>query len=338
MSTTGVVPSPEQIEEVVAEAALAPSIHDTQPWHWFAGTGCLELFTDPSLLLGAIDPDGRQLLISCGAALYHARLALRARDLLPAVTLLPDGPGYADLDMDLAGREPLATIRAGTARPPDAEERALIAATRSRITDRQPLRPAPVPATITAALTKAAEAEGCWLATLSAADVAALSVDGVWLGAMGRHTAADWTGAPITIGTHATTGTAAATGTAGTPDAAGGTGPDAVGRRTGVPTPPAGLRRPTVVALGTDADRPVDRLAAGQAVARILLTATAHGAAARPVGHAEDIDAIRVRVRELLRSTGHVQMIFLVGYPLPGGRPVEPAPRRPTAEILTIVD
>ncbi|WP_131786427.1 nitroreductase [Protofrankia symbiont of Coriaria ruscifolia] len=303
MSTTSVVPAREQIEEVVTEASLAPSIHDTQPWHWFAGSGRLELFADPSLLLGAIDPDGRQLLISCGAALYYARLALRARDLVPEVTVLPYGPGYADLDMDLAGREPLATIHVSTVLPPDAGERALVTAMRDRITDRRPLRPAPVQATVVEELGQAAEAEGCWLAALGATDV-----DTMWLDTMDRHVAAGGTG---------------------------GIGMDAPGRS---PTAPVEARRPTVVALGTDADRPVDRMAAGQAVARILLTAAAHGAAARPVGHAEDIDAIRVRVRELLRSTGHVQMIILVGYPLPGGSPVEPARRRPTSEILTIVD
>ncbi len=59
----------------------------------------------------------RRQLISCGAALYYARLALRARGLLPVVTVLSGGPGYADLDMDLAGKEPLAAIRAGTTRP-----------------------------------------------------------------------------------------------------------------------------------------------------------------------------------------------------------------------------
>ncbi|WP_131770446.1 nitroreductase [Candidatus Protofrankia californiensis] len=312
MSTTGVVPAREQIEEVVTEASLAPSIHDTQPWHWFAGSGRLELFADPSLLLGAIDPDGRQLLISCGAALYYARLALRARDLVPEVTVLPDGPGYADLDMDLAGREPLATIHVSAVLPPDAGERALVTAMRDRITGRRPLRPAPVQATVVEELGQAAEAEGCWLAALDATDV-----DTMWLDTMDRHVAAGGTG--------------------GT----GGTGMDAPGRSPTAPASPAApaeARRPTVVALGTDADRPVDRMAAGQAVARILLTAAAHGAAARPVGHAEDIDAIRVRVRELLRSTGHVQMIILVGYPLPGGSPVEPARRRPTSEILTIVD
>ncbi len=327
MSTAGVVPSREQIEEVVTEASLAPSIHNTQPWHWFAGNGRLELFADPSLLLGAIDPDGRQLLISCGATLYYARLALRARGLVPEVTVLPDGPGYADLDMDLAAREPLATIHVSAVLPPDTGERALVTAMRDRITDRQPLRPAPVRATVVEEIGQAAEAEGCWLAALDATDVDAMSVDSMWLDDVDRHIAAGWTGTAGTAG-----------GGSGTDEggAAHPAGMDAPGRFSGVPAPHAGARRPTVVALGTDADRPIDRMAAGQAVARILLTAAAHGAAARPVGHAEEIDAIRVRVRELLRSTGHVQMIILVGYPLPGGGPVEPARRRPTSEILTI--
>ncbi len=90
--------------------------------------------------------------------------------------------------------------------------------------------------------------------------------------------------------------------------------------------------------LGTAADRPIDRMAAGQALARVLLTATALSVAACPIGHAEDIDAIRVTLREILDSTGTVQMVILLGLPAAGGVPAEPAPRRPLSEVLTISD
>src|SRR5207245_724562 len=62
---------------VVAQAARAPSIHNTQPW-LFNWDGCsFELRADTHRGLSAIDPDGRELVLSCGAALYNLRLALR---------------------------------------------------------------------------------------------------------------------------------------------------------------------------------------------------------------------------------------------------------------------
>ena len=55
-------------------AALAPSVHNTQPWRFVAGPHTLEVHTDPQRNLGYLDPDGRQMHISCGLAAEFARL------------------------------------------------------------------------------------------------------------------------------------------------------------------------------------------------------------------------------------------------------------------------
>lgn len=62
-----------------AEAArYAPSVHNTQPWTWILRSDRLELHADTDRQLTAQDPDAHMLLLSCGAALHHAEVALAA--------------------------------------------------------------------------------------------------------------------------------------------------------------------------------------------------------------------------------------------------------------------
>ena len=52
----------------VEDSLRAPSVHNTQPWRWrFRGTG-VELHADRGRQLAATDPEGRDLVLSCGAA------------------------------------------------------------------------------------------------------------------------------------------------------------------------------------------------------------------------------------------------------------------------------
>ena len=75
---------------VVAAAIWAPSVHNTQPW-WFATRGAeLTLHADSRRQLPVADPAGREMLISCGAALFTAKLALRSLGYIPETRILPD--------------------------------------------------------------------------------------------------------------------------------------------------------------------------------------------------------------------------------------------------------
>ena len=66
------------LEAAARAAQHAPSVFNTQPWAWRITGDALELWADTSRRLDAIDRDGRLLLLSCGAALHHARVALAA--------------------------------------------------------------------------------------------------------------------------------------------------------------------------------------------------------------------------------------------------------------------
>jgi nitroreductase len=77
--------------KAVERASLAPSIHNTQPWHFVVRPGILELHADNDRRLRALDPTGRQLAISCGCALLNARVAFAA-DRKVHIDRLPEVP------------------------------------------------------------------------------------------------------------------------------------------------------------------------------------------------------------------------------------------------------
>ncbi|NMO57274.1 nitroreductase [Actinoplanes sp. TBRC 11911] len=73
-------------------AGRAPSLHNSQPWHWTVGKDSLELRLDPRRVLRATDPQARLAILSCGAALHHARLQLAADGWSADVIRTPGDP------------------------------------------------------------------------------------------------------------------------------------------------------------------------------------------------------------------------------------------------------
>ncbi|MFQ6328674.1 hypothetical protein ACLMAL_21380 [Nocardia sp. CWNU-33] len=70
------LPTGETIEKAVLRAGRAPSLHNSQPWHWTFDGQTLRLFAVPERMLPATDTFGRQMLISCGIALSHLSAAI----------------------------------------------------------------------------------------------------------------------------------------------------------------------------------------------------------------------------------------------------------------------
>ena len=157
-SSTGSAATPilaRRARYLVGVAGRAPSLHNTQPWRFTVSGDAIELQADAGRQL-SVDPDGREMFISCGAALYGLRLAVRSLGHLPEVEILP-GP---------AGRRPLARVRLGPAAPMTADERKLLAAVPHRHTHRGPFEAGPLPAGLFARLQDEARAEGATLAEI----------------------------------------------------------------------------------------------------------------------------------------------------------------------------
>jgi hypothetical protein len=68
----------EVIKNAVQLACRAPSLHNSQPWHWVAEDGTVQLYLDKDRVLYSTDHSGREALIGCGAALDHFRVAMAA--------------------------------------------------------------------------------------------------------------------------------------------------------------------------------------------------------------------------------------------------------------------
>ncbi len=79
------------IDRIKPRADAAPSILDTKPWLFtWKSRECIELEPDWSKHLNLIDPWHRELVISCGAALFNVRMAIRAAGHDAVVWPLPD--------------------------------------------------------------------------------------------------------------------------------------------------------------------------------------------------------------------------------------------------------
>lgn len=85
----------QALRRAAVRATLAPSVSNSQPWRFVLGGGALEVWADRTRQLPS-DTNGRQLLISCGAALVNARAAVAAAGYEVSVDRFPD-PRRPDL-------------------------------------------------------------------------------------------------------------------------------------------------------------------------------------------------------------------------------------------------
>jgi len=323
----GVVVQEQAARNIVEQATRAPSIHNTQPWRFAIHADTIELWTDPARGLKVLDPTGRGRHISCGAALLHARVAAAAAGYAATVTVLPD-PAEPTHLADLELHESTS----------GAAESDLAAAIASRHTSREPFSNEPVAADVVEALRESAAAEGAWLRIIDTPDDA--TAVAVLLAHADEVQASDpayvdelrkWThrgdsddGIPAS----------AVPGTAPVERGSNYRLRDFVADREPDPSSPhepPPVERPLVAVLGTTDDDVRSWVAAGQALGRLLLTATAHGVTASPLTQALEIPATRARLATELGVLGHPQMLLRLGYGAAGAQ----TPRRPIEDVIT---
>src|SRR5262245_38944364 len=307
-------PSPEPLAPaeiatyVVTAAAWAPSVHNTQPWRFSSSGQLISLYADDGRQLRVADPDGREMMISCGAALFTARLALRSLGCLPETQVLPD-PGQPLL---------VAQVNWGRRAARTEFEQRLFGQVRQRRTHRGGFDPVPLPSGLLATLREGAARYGAMLRIVAddgrRAALAAAVQDAER--AQRRDSArvrelARWAPAP---------GLAQADGVppASYPAREEHTSPDfpgrdfAHGRGWGLPplSTASPFRSAGVVGLLTTAhDRPPDWVNAGQALQRILLTASSCAIAAALHTQPLEADWLRESIRTQLSDGGYPQLI-----------------------------
>jgi hypothetical protein len=318
--TSGSIDRPA-MRECVRAAIAAPSVHNTQPWLFRLRDDGVDVLVNRERRLRTLDPLGREMFVSVGAALFNLRVALRARGFDTFIERVP-GP----TEPDLAAR---VRVVAADVLP---AARVLAEAITRRHTNRRPFAERPVPDRVLDDLADAATAEHAALLVLD--DILRDGVLSLTRTAENRLREDDRYRAEIAAWTT----------------------PGGVGRRDGVPREAVGPRasdaalplrdfafgrgiptvtvdfeaNPTIILLLTADDDERAWLRAGEALQRVLLTATVHGLAATPLSQLTEIPALRGLLAD--QATGQiVQTVLRVGYPVTGARAT---PRRELDDVI----
>jgi len=297
---------------VVGAAVWAPSVHNTQPWRFTAAGAEITLHADASRQLHVADPSGREMVISCGAALFTAKLALRSLGYLPETRVLPD-PADPTLIARLRWRR--------QASPATAEEQLFDQVTRRR-THRGGFEPVPPEPGLVEALRQDAAQHGTVLrvaitdqarAVLAAITDMAERVQRLDAAHVRELTA--WAPPP---GINRLDGVSASSYPA-RPEVMSPYFPGrdfAVGRGWGLPSSTA--ISPTrfaglICLLTTPADVPAAWVDAGQALQRILLRSATFGVAAALHSQPVEVGWLRGAIRAQLGDGSYPQLLLRLG-------------------------
>jgi nitroreductase len=313
------------LRRIVESAAAAPSIHNTQPWRFtVVADDLLEVHADPERALWVSDPHARALYLSCGAALFNIKTAIRMTGFNPLVWPLPH-PEFAPMV--------LAAVQAEPGRPPTFAERELYEAIWKRHTNRGPYTSEPIAESMQVTLEQAAGFEFATLRMLTGGDAARVldisarasaelagDVDHQielqkWIATSSRDDGIPAEALPSRPSSEPSPVRSDLSAAAPT-----------------VPRPEATYEQhPQLAVLTTARDEPSDWLRAGQALQRILLTATAHGLSASFLYQSIELRDMRPDSAPAWPWPENPQIVIRLGY----GRPQVSTPRRPLDDVLT---
>lgn len=323
-------PPPDETVMVLADAARwalrAPSVFNTQPWRWHVAADTLELSADRDRQLSVIDPDGRLLIISCGAALHHARVALRAAGFQIEVARFPE-PG----DLDVLAR----TTVVGR-QDPASEDMRLRDAIGLRRSDRRAFGDTPVPAAALSRLREAAEANDTNLHAVRMDQMPMLAI------ATARAAASELADPAYRAELMLWTNRSAENGDGVPPSTAVRQRPRrvpvrdyALGAEPGLDAGEGHDRGATYAILFGAQDEPAAWLRAGEALSAVLLTAVVEGLSSAPLSDAIEQAWPRRLLRDLLAGIGEPYLVVRLGL---GADPddLPPVPRRDPADVIQV--
>ena len=320
----------EQLSFCLNYAVLAPSSHNTQPWRFKLDLEHVRLYADRTRALPLVDPHDRELIMSCGAALCHLQLAIRYFGRTDDVVLFPE-PNDPDL---------LAIVRLGKPYGPGTDEKAMFQAIRHRHTNRQPFEDRALPESLVESLRRVAADADTALLVFTDKSRRQQIAQFVWHGDRTqmispsfRRELAAWIHPARNV------------------------------TRDGIPAYAYGLSElldfatplfssamrtfdlgkgiaahdlklvegsPLLAVLCTETDTTPAWFAAGQALARVLLLACAHGVSASFLNQPLEVQVLRSQFREAIGIGGFPQTLLRLGY----GPTAHPTPRRDVREVL----
>ena len=297
------------LRRAAVRATLAPSVHNTQPWRFHLRRDALDIYADRSRQLSVLDPTGRQLIISCGCALFNARASLGADNLRVSIERFPV-EGQSDLLATLS------YVPGESAEVPDVTR--LEKVVELRQTNRRRFADDPVPPEFLELLEAATHAEGAELVVVRDPDqrmaVASLSQHADEIENLNPAYRAElraWTssdpgrrdGVPAVAVPHVD-----------------GTSGDEVPIRDFdshgqgfLPTNTHSSRNQCLVLLCTAGDAPIDWLRAGEALERVLLEVTRLGYAASPLTQITEVPSARAQLRAELGLRAYPHVLLRIG-------------------------
>jgi nitroreductase len=322
-------PDHETVRRAIALATRAPSVHNTQPWRFLLGDSSVHLMADWTRHLPATDSDGRDLLISCGAALHHLRVALAAFGWAADVHHIPNPADPTHLAaVELRPHSPIE------------EDIALAAAIPLRRTDRRRFSSWPVPTGHLDLLMRQASRAGALLVPVTEVWLRHHLVTAIAQAAAKQENSPEysaelayWSGrshaaqdgvlaasTPPTAGTYADTRMRAFPhGTLATP-ATDDDREDDAGE---------------LLVLATPADNTRAQLSAGEAASAVLLTATDLNLATCPLSQPLEVLDTRTTIQDTVLDDAAVpQLIIRIGWAPTSSEPLLESPRRPVDDVI----
>lgn len=327
---TRTIPDRSSVKSALALAVRAPSVHNTQPWRWEIGDRTVHLFADWSRQVHATDPDGRDLIVSCGAALHHLRIALATLGWATTVHRIPNPalPSH------------LAAVEMHPRQPTD-EQVALAAAIGRRRTDRRHLSSWTVPTGHIDLMIEQAAHAGALLVPLVDPHSRHLLIRAIAEAAARQNSSPEYVRELAAWSARSTV----------SEDGVLATSTPLIGSPAGIllrefpggvlPQPgidPWDEEGSVVLALATTGDDPLSRLRAGEAASAALLTATDLGLATTPLSQALEIADTRTAIADdVLGGAAVPQLLLRVGWAPTSAPPLPASPRRPLDDVVSVV-
>lgn len=321
----------ERLAASIRFAVLAPSGHNTQPWSFRVDGRSVELLADRSRRLPVVDPQDRELTISCGAALAFLEVAAARYGLTTTTAVWPD-----DADPDLVARVELGPTRQSTD-----DDRRLFDAGFVRRTNRLEFGPESVSEAVLDELVRSAAAEDVALVTILAGaargSIAELVAEGDRIQAADRwfrSELAAWIRPNTTSAPDGMPGYAfgfpmlmSFFGRAFLRHANWGKGIAKAHAR-------AVRNAPVLAVLATKRDDPHAWVATGRAIASVSLRAALHGLSVSFFNQPVELPALRPRLAAIACPGQEPQLVIRVGV----GPEARATPRRATDDVITTTE